>query len=443
MIALAFLGTLLIYAIGVSLMVRRTAGYCAADLGFIFFSLCFLYTAAPGMTFLFLELDEVPGWPWMELNSLTPTEDALAVHLWRHNIFLLCFLLAYMFVRRRVDVVDFSRRVDSLGRRLGLKEIVFFIPLFFTFSILGNSIAGESDIYYEKYQVIESLGEWERIVYALANRIAAGSQYFMVISFVCLPIKKWLKVMGILAIAFYQLLMSSGSRVELLFFIIAGGVAYALFVNKVKLRYVFFAALCGLCSFWFIEVFRYYEFDLAETIQHFQAFGVKPMGELGAVFSTGFHLYSLSEVGQLPLRDGKMFFFEIMSLFSSNANSHLSPQSWYWREFYPNYPVPPQTNGPIADSALWGLGLFDLAIRACIIGFIFGWLTNKVFGRELSFVWAVIYIFYCATCVMTLKYGVLWQLNPIVKTMLPLIGVYYFYKLILRGLRSAPNNFSV
>lgn len=443
MIAGALLGTLLIYAVGVVFLIRRTAGYCAADLGFIFLSLCFLYTAAPAVTFLFLDLDGVPGWPWMELNRLAPTEDALAEHLWRHNLFLGLFLVTYIFARRRVDIVAFSRAVDKLRRSIGWREAGVFLTLFCLASIVSNILVGSSDVYVEKYLIIESLGQGERIFFALANRIAAGSQYFMIVAFALLPFRKWIKVLGVLALALIQVLMSSGSRIELLFLILAGGVAYVLFVQKIKLRYVFFAALLALGVFWFIEVFRYYEFDVAATLTHFHEFGVKPMGELGAVFSTGFHLYSLSEMGQLPLRDGKMFFYEVLSLFSSNASANFSPQYWYWREFYPNYLVPPQTNGPIADSALWGLGLVDLGVRACIIGIMFGWLTNRMFKRQPSFLWAVIYVFYCATCVMTLKYGVLWQLNPLVKTMVPLIGAYYLYRLIFVGVRGGANNIRV
>lgn len=427
MIEVAFLSLLLIYGFGALVLQRRSAGYCIADLGFLFLSLGFIYTAAPALTFLFLDLGGVPGWPWVELNRLAPTTDALADHLWRHNIFLGVFLIAYVATSTKVNAVAFRQGVQDLHRVIGWQDFWVFAILYCVSTVVSVALMGNIEVYVDKYLAIESLGQSEKIIVSLTNRVAAGIQYFMIVACALLPLGSVFKAIFLITLLAVQLLISNGSRVELLFLIIGSGVVFTLFVRQIKLRHAIFAGCFAMVFFGFVEVFRYYDFDLTDTLIHFEQFGVKPMGELGAVFFTGFHLYSLAEVGQLPLRDSTIFLFDVLSIFLPNSDVEFSPQHWYWREFYPNDLVPPQTNGPISDSALWG-GIGDLAIRACFIGVLFGRLANAFFTRQPSFVLAVIYTFYCATSVMTLKYGVLWQLNPLVKTMLPLLAAYFVYQ---------------
>lgn len=427
MTEVAFLGLLLIYGFGAWVLQRRTAGYCLADLGFLFLSLGFLYTAAPAVTILFLDIGDVPGWPWIELNRLAPTEDAIAEHLWRHNMFLGVFLIAYVLTSAKVNAVSFRQGVEDLGKVVGWRDFSVFGIIYVVSTVVSVALMGNIEVYVDKYLAIESLGQSEKIIVSLTNRVAAGIQYFMIVACALLPVGIVFKVIIFSILLIIQLLISNGSRVELLFLILGSGVVFTLFVHQIKLRHAFFAGCFAMAFFGFVEVFRYYNFDLTDTLIHFEQFGIKPMGELGAVFFTGFHLYSLSEVGQLPSRDSAIFFFDVLSLFLPNSDVEFSPQHWYWREFYSNDLVPPQTNGPIADSALWG-GIGDLAIRACLIGVLFGRLASYFFKRQPSFVLAVIYTFYCATSVMTLKYGVLWQLNPLVKTMLPLLVAYFVYQ---------------
>ena len=428
MILGALLGTLFIYLAGVLILRLRTSEYCIADLGFIFITLGFCYTAAPAITFLFLELESVPGWPWMELNRLRPNENALAAHLWRHNLFLGVFLATYIFVRGRVHIPSFKIGIAGLRQYCRSSDVLIFIIFFCIASIVRRVLEGGVDHYSDKYLIAEGLGQIEKFTLAIVNRVAAGAQYFIIFGFSLLPVSGWIKLLGFCSLIVIQLLMSEGSRIELLFLLLGSGVAYSIFVQKVKLKYLYICGLFALFAMWFIEAYRHYDFDLALTFDHFKTFGINPMGELGAVFFTGFHLYSLAEMGQLPFLDSRIFYYDILSLFSSNSNTEFSPQYWYWNQFYPGSLVPPQTNGPIADSALWGMGLMDLAVRACLIGLMFGWVARIFFRRQPSIFWSIVYIFYCATSVMTLKYGVFWQLNPIFKTILPLLLAYYLYR---------------
>jgi len=80
--------------------------------------------------------------------------------------------------------------------------------------------------------------------------------------------------------------------------------------------------------------------------------------------------------------------------------------------------VPPQTMGVLADSAIWG-GEFDLLIRSLLNGAIFALLTRWFLRRRDKW-WALtIYIYCYATCIMTLKYSVLYQLTPLIRIIVP------------------------
>ncbi len=431
MIVGALLGSILIYVLGVVKLHLKTKNYCVADIGFLFLTLGFCYTAAPALTFLFLDLGSVAGWPWMELSRLDPGEGDLAVHIWRHNLFLGVFIATYLFVRGGVEVTSFERSILELRQFVRWGDLFMLASVVCISTIISKSFLGDVDVYVDKYLASAGLGHIEKLIWATFNRVAAGAQYLMIVVLALVPMRKLPKALVFFLLLIVQLLISTGSRIEVFFLILASGVVFEIFVQKVELKYLVIGGFFSLLLMWFLEVFRFYNFDLALTLEHFYTFGIQPVAELGSVFFTGFHLYSLAESNQLPLVNNNIFYYDVLSLFFSNSDLEFSPQYWYWQNFYPDSLVPPQTNGPIADSAIWGMGVLDLAIRACIIGCVFGWVARNFFNRQPSMIWTVVYVFYCATCVMNLKYGVLWQLNPLVKTMLPTLIVFGLYRLFL------------
>jgi hypothetical protein len=439
MILFLLISTITIYVTCAFIIFRRIKSYCAADIGFIFLSLCFLYTVTPAFVFAFLDVSSVPGWPWAELNSLNLTESSITDHLWRHNFFIVVFTIFYVLSRGRVSINLFAKNIQTLDNYIGSKDVIFLSLIYIFSSLLAQNIIGNLDSYVDKYLVRDTLGQNDKIVLAIVNRLASGTKFILILAIAFLPIKRWIKLFGLFMLILITVLQSSGARIDIYFVFVGSGVAYVLIIKQIKLRFVFLVAAFGMIASMFIEIFRFYDFDFSMTLNHIETYGIKPMGELGAVFFTGAHLYSLSEFDQLPRIDWRMFFYEFISLFVTNSNTEFNPQYWYWNTFYPEYLVPPQTNGPIADSALWGMGIIDLGFRAAFIGGIFGFLAKKLFVYKPSFYWFVIYVFFCSTCIMNLKYGVFWQLNPLVKTILPILGLLYFYRYLSRGLRGSNN----
>jgi hypothetical protein len=74
--------------------------------------------------------------------------------------------------------------------------------------------------------------------------------------------------------------------------------------------------------------------------------------------------------------------------------------------------------GVLADSAIWG-GEWDLIVRSFINGALFAFLARWFLVRKDKW-WALaIYIYCYATCIMTLKYSILYQLSPLFRTLFP------------------------
>ncbi len=169
-----------------------------------------------------------------------------------------------------------------------------------------------------------------------------------------------------------------------------------------------------------IEMVRSADLDFStfkETISQEQGM---PAGELGAVYVTGFHLYSERSQGTLPPIEWQAFFNDFISLVPLVDQTKWHPMYWYARNYFPDAVVPPLTLGPIAESALWG-GEIDLIIRGFINGTLFAFLM-RWFAREGG-KWQVmtIYIFCYSTCIMCLKYSIFYHLAPLVKVILPLL----------------------
>jgi hypothetical protein len=167
-------------------------------------------------------------------------------------------------------------------------------------------------------------------------------------------------------------------------------------------------------------MFRSAGFNLESAQSAVEYDGLKHASEFGAVYFTSFHLYAERALGSLPPRDWQMLFYDFIALLPFVEQTKYHPQYWYARNYTPQAEVPPVTMGILANSAIWG-GEIDLLLRSFLNGAIFALLMRWFLKRSDRW-WALTVYVYCyATCVMTLKYSVLFQLTPLAKIMLPTI----------------------
>ena len=223
---------------------------------------------------------------------------------------------------------------------------------------------------------------------------------------------------SVLCISIYELLYSHGSRIYLFIILLQVFFLYNYLVKPIKLKKIIFLSLILLAFFSIVEVVRILDGNVNNTKDVLAEDGIKPPGELGALFITSYHLYSERKNKTLPNPPWQMFFFDFISPFSFNSFTEWNPMYWYADNYFPKSIVPPFTIGPIAESAIWG-GEIDLFFRGLINGIYFA-LIVKWFIRKRHKWWGVVtYTFLYSFSIITLKYSVFFYLTPLLKDLLP------------------------
>jgi hypothetical protein len=395
---------------------RRVGDNLLGEIGFLYLSLAIAYTVLPAFTFLALDLDLAGGWVWENLALLLPEASELGRHLWRHVLFVLAVAVGYLIFRRPVSLPGPPHADDLSGDRALIATLIATILL--AVSVIA-ALSAPVESYIDHYTRYEHLPrEWLLVVYVFFILKTASYYILLTLLFAQWRRRRLAIVFVVTAIATYETTYSFGSRIETLSILLATLCLFHYRVRPISLKAgaVAFALIAALFSV--VELFRILEFDFSDARAAVSAEGAGPASEFGAVFFTGFHLYAERAQGALPRAEWLMFFNDLLALIPFVDHYEWNPQYWYARHYYPDAAVPPQTMGPIADSALWG-GEWDLLLRGLVNG---AWYAAVMqwFMRRRDRWWAlVVYAYLYATCVMTLKYSVFYQLAPLARIILP------------------------
>ncbi|BDU75291.1 hypothetical protein METESE_02490 [Mesoterricola sediminis] len=284
--------------------------------------------------------------------------------------------------------------------------------------------------YIENYTRYDHLGWLPRKFVSLCARMKQGFfvalLVFLFANYRQYRVLTWIAVLGMAA---FEVVFSFGSRIESLIVLLMGFSLYHLNVKPVNMKKGLAACLILAGLFTGVEVLRSYDFDLSMAGGAVSAKGVNPASEFGAVYFTGFHLYEERANDAIPPKETPMLFNDFISLVMPNDFKRWNPQYWYADAYFPDSVVPPETMGPIADSAIWG-GELDLLARSLLNGLFFAFIVRWFLARQGKWWSMAVYVFCFATSIMTLKYSIFYHLNPLFKTFLPTI-------LCVEGLRRA------
>jgi hypothetical protein len=221
------------------------------------------------------------------------------------------------------------------------------------------------------------------------------------------------------AICAHEVAYSFGARIQALLVLLEAIILYHYTVKKISLKWGLLGCTALAVVFSAIEVIRMLD-DLGSARTVIADEGLKPAAEFISVFFPGFHLYAERAAGTLPPREWPMFFNDFISLFTFGDFTRYYPMDWYARNYYPASEVPPFTMGPIADSAIWG-GEIDLLLRSLVNGVFFASIV-RWFNRYGDRWWGLtIYVYCCATCILTVKYSVFLDLSLVEKNLLPVL----------------------
>lgn len=394
----------------------QIGGGLFGEIGFAYMGLAVAYTVFPALTFILLDLNFTSGWVWEKLSLLLPAPYDLGVHLWRHVLFIFGVGAGYLLFRgRRTSSLDSSDKPSVHDRPLILFLFVMIGLCIFTVNLLSAPVA----TYIDHYTRFDHL-PWLALRFLYVCLIFKTGGYFVLLTFLFYRYKqrKWTILLVVLLLCLYEISYSFGSRIETLSILLAVFCLYHYLVRPITIKMGLTAFFAIAMLFSVVELFRSTGFNSSNAKDVLSREGGTPASEFGAVYFTSYHLYGERNQGTLPPREWPMFFNDIIAVIPFADHTRWHPQFWYARHYFPDAVVPPQTMGPIADSAIWGGGV-DLLFRSLFNGALFAYFV-RWFQRRKDKWWAmVIYIYLYATCVMVLKYSVLFQLMPLLKILLP------------------------
>lgn len=411
------LATITIFLIFLMVLKWQVSGNLFGELGFLYLAFAVAYTLFPAFTFIAIGSDLAS---WEKLAQLLPAPSELSIHLWRHVLFVFGVAAGYLLVRGHGKPQLITTR-DQEGK--DGPTIVFLIGMTTICILCLSLLSAPVETYIDNYTRFDHLSWFPRKFASLCIRLKLGL-YAVLITFLFRNYKKYkLTIFIIVAtIGAYEMIHSFGSRIETLMVLLIVVCLYHYFVKSITLKKGLVACLALAVLFSAVELFRHSGFDVNTTEDVISQQGLKPASEFGSVYFTSFHLYSERAQGTMDPTEWPMFFSDFISIVTFGDFTRWNPQYWYARNYFPDAVVPPETMGPIADSAIWG-GEIDLLFRSLINGAFFAYITRWFLRRKDKW-WAVAVYAYCfATCVATLKYSIFYHLTPLFKNLLPILLV--------------------
>lgn len=424
------IATIVVYLAFTLALYQRLRHGLFGEIGFLFLSAAFAYTIMPAATFVLADVELSQGWVWEKLSLLLPDTGALGAHLWRHVLFMAGVAAGYLYAR---GAVRSDRPTGAQGFENEGFTIALALAIIFAATTAVAVLSAPVQFYIDHYLRFEHLGWLElRLVYVLLLLKTSAYYVLMTMLFKGYSRYRLVAVTAVIAICAYELSYSLGSRIETLSILLGAACLYHFTVRPVGLK----AGLAGLSAivvlFSLVEVVRMLDFGGAAPTNVLAGNDLGPASEFGSVFFTGYHLYHERGTGSLPPAELAMFFNDFLAVLPLVDHEEWHPMYWYARHYFPDALVPPATVGPIAESAVWG-GEIDLALRGVVIGALYAAVMRWFLPRRQVWWALVIYSYLFATCIMTLKYSVLYQLGPLVRIIGPGLLIFWLAKRLAGG----------
>ncbi len=390
----------------------RSAESVIGDLGFVYqFWFVIAYTAVPIIALVITGIDQNPF-----MAALLPDYGQLQLHLWRHCLFALAFVIAYLPLRKmraprfRVVIPPAAPLIIVVAALAILVSIVLL-------AILSAPV----ETYYDSYIRYDHLSWGLKKLTSVLVRLRQGL-CAVLLTWLFLRYRRYRFIIPfiVLLLAGFEIWYSKGARILALIVLIQAGILYHLLVKRISWRALAVVALVLVLMFSLIEAVRMLGTDLNTVTNVIEEGAIGVPLEFVSVLYSGFHLYSERLAGAMPPHEWPMFFHDFISLFTFGDFTRWNPMFWYADYYFPGAGHAPITLGPIAESAIWG-GEIDLFLRGIVNGLFFAWIV-RWYTKHRTRWWAITVYVYCyATAMLALKYSVFVHLQLVLKNLLPAI----------------------
>lgn len=394
----------------------RTGIHLFGEIGFIYLIFAFAYTIFPAIKFLVLDFNLPENFDGLNFAVLSPQPSELATHFWRHVLFISGVAAGYLAVRG--GTIPIRPMKERSPRNYG-QIIAILMTIMGCCVCLVSLLLPPATTYLEHYTRFENLSLPIRRLVQFCLIFKTGG-YFVLLALMFSQFNRYKFLIYIIVptVCAYEVVFSFGSRIIAFTILMAALGFYHFRVTPISLKKSMLWLLTLATIFSGLGLIRHFNYSLSDAQHKLIDQNNIVASESEAVYCTSFALYYEREKGTLPSRDWPMFFNDLISIIPFIDHIKYNPQYWYARNYFPDSEVPPTTMGVIANSAIWG-GEWDLLARSLINGAFFA-LLSRWFLRRRDKWWALtVYIFCFATCVMTLKYSVLYQLALLFRVLLP------------------------
>ncbi len=408
--------SLAVFAAFVRILAPRARGGLFGEVGFVYVAFALAYTVLPALKFLALDFDIPQSFDAVLFAASYPTPEELGLHFWRHAVFIFGVSAGFLVVRLLPTAARPRGDAPRLPSGLAIAGLSIVVACSLALDLELSRAATE---YVEYYTRFEHLG-WLTTKLIGATGVLKSGAYFVILVLLFNRYRRYRCVIPVLAafVCAYEMWRSLGSRIEAFTILLAVFALYQLQVRRIGAKQGAVLLLAVALMFSAIGFVRTAGYSVERALASASEQRTIQGSEFDAVFASGFHVYKERNQGTLPPRDWRMFFWEFIAAAPFVDHTTYHPQYWYARNYFPQAPVPPATLGVIAESGLWG-GEADLLLRSLLNGALFAGLTRWFLRRRQRW-WALTVYVYCfATCVLTLKYSVLYQIIPLVRVVLP------------------------
>lgn len=413
---------LFLYIIFNAIYKIKVGRYIITDLGFIYSSYLFLFTIIPCINII-VGLKEADP-----IYLLYPTENELIDALLRQILYFTIFNLSYILLRGNRKIVFTGN--DNNYRCV--PTIIFLIGiLIFSYSylfLLSNPVEN----YYEAYIRYDNLPWVLKKIASLCIRFKMAA-YALILTFLFLDYKRFKYLIPIFVISsgVYEIIFNYGARIQFFIIIVQAILLYSIIVKPISFKMLGSIGTFLIVGLTAVQIIRLMDFDSLGKFDDIPISNfISLPWEFNSVYYPNLHLYMERLSNNITNVSFPMFFNDFISLFTFGDFTEYNPMDWYHQQYHPDALVAPYTIGPIAESALWG-GELDLIFRAMLNGFFFAFITRWFLKRQNKWWALVIYTFFCAISLLTLKYSVFFDLIILTKTLLPMLLLTYLFRLFI------------
>jgi len=387
------------------------------ELLFIFLVLFSAYTVIPTVMFW---TDYYPM--YSPLGGLYMTDSEVAAQIIRHIWFIVAVGGAYIAVRGSKPI-SLSDKVYVHGQLKRINLLFLGGTLVITYAII-LLLSAPVESYYDHYTRFRHLPDVIQKFISVMLRASQGISFLFLVGLVARenPNTKTF-VLASIGIAAFEIIYSQGARINAIYIIIFSFFIFCRFVKTPRLSSIIFGALLLSSLLSIIELVRLKDSsDVAEIITKATSFA----GEFESVFYSSVFLYRLKALDSIPPVSFFTIIYDFIALIPFVDYFEFHPMSWFWINFNFYGEVPNTTLGPIANSAYMG-GLVAILLQGMLVGAVYGGLSRwyaKKGGVSSSFLYGYVY----ATVIMMPKWTPLVQMQGLLKTVLPILIVWYFFR---------------